>query len=67
MAREMTPRGPLRELVRKPLRELAPFSDFERMRHEMDRLWETYVEKGLLKRGERETWFPSLDVAETKN
>jgi HSP20 family protein len=51
----------------KPFRELAPF-DFEHMRREMDRLWDSFFEGGARRRteGARE-WFPSLDVAETKN
>jgi HSP20 family protein len=52
----------------RPFREVAPFSDFERMRREMDRLWESFYEGGLRKRaGETGEWLPSLDVAETKN
>jgi HSP20 family protein len=52
----------------KPFRELAPFKDFERMRREMDRLWDSFFEGGLRKRTEGAgEWLPSLDVAETKN
>jgi HSP20 family protein len=52
----------------KPFRELAPFKDFERMRREMDRLWDSFFEGGLRKRTEGGgEWLPSLDVAETKN
>lgn len=51
----------------KPLRELAPFREFERVRREMDRLWDSFLEGGLRKRGEESEWLPSLDVAETKN
>jgi HSP20 family protein len=52
----------------KPFRELAPFKDFERMRREMDRLWDSFFEGGLRKRTEgAEDWHPSLDIAETKN
>jgi HSP20 family protein len=38
------------------------------MRREMDRLWDSFFERGARSRteGERE-WYPSLDVAETKN
>jgi HSP20 family protein len=52
----------------KPFRELAPFRDFERMRKEMDRLWDSFFEGGLRKRTEGVAeWLPSLDIAETKN
>jgi len=51
----------------KPFRELAPFREFERVRREMDRLWDSLLEGGLRKRGEETEWLPSLDVAETKN
>ena len=52
----------------KPFRELAPFREFDRMRKEMDRLWDSFFEGGLRRRAEggRE-WLPSLDVSETKN
>jgi len=51
----------------KPLRELAPFRDFERMRKEMDRFWDSFLEGTMRRRGEDGTeWFPSLDVSETK-
>ncbi len=51
----------------KPFRELAPFKEFERVRREMDRLWDSFLEGGLRKRGGEGEWLPSLDVAETKN
>jgi HSP20 family protein len=52
----------------RPFRELAPFREFERMRREMDRLWDTFFEGGLRRRTEEGgEWLPSLDVAETKN
>jgi len=52
----------------KPFRELAPFREFERMRRDMDRFWDSFLEGGLRKRTEEGgEWFPSLDVAETKN
>jgi HSP20 family protein len=52
----------------KPFRELAPFKEFERMRREMDRLWDSFFEGGLRRRVEgAEEWLPSLDVSETKN
>ena len=52
----------------KPFRELAPFREFERVRRQMDRLWDSFLEGGLRRRGEGEVeWLPSLDVAETKN
>jgi HSP20 family protein len=52
----------------KPFRELAPFRDFDRMRREMDRLWDSFFEGGLRRRTEEAVeWLPSLDIAETKN
>jgi len=52
----------------RPFRELSPFRDFERMRKEMDRLWDSFMEGGLRRRTEEGgEWLPSLDVAETKN
>ncbi len=59
MANELT--------VWKPFREILPFS-FEQMRREMDRLWDSFFERGVGRRaGEPGEWYPSLDVAETKN
>jgi len=52
----------------KPFRELAPFREFDRMRKEMDRLWDSFFEGGLRRRAEGGgEWLPSLDVSETKN
>ena len=59
MARELT--------VWRPFRELTPFGDFERMRRGMDRLWDSFFERGSLRGEEGGEWLPSLDVAETKN
>ena len=59
MARELT--------VWKPFGEIAPFRDFERMRRDMDRLWNSFFERGTLRSEEGGEWLPSLDVAETKN
>ena len=36
----------------KPFRELAPFREFERMRRDMDRFWDSFLEGGLRKRTE---------------
>ena len=59
MAREVT--------IWRPLRELIPFPEFERMRKEMDRLWDSFSGRPR-KRGEEEgEWLPSLDVSETKD
>jgi len=48
------------------LKVWEPF-EFDRLRREMDRLWDSFLEKGpgrrLRKEGE---WLPSLDVTETK-
>lgn len=59
MARELT--------IWRPFRELAPFRDFERMRRDMDRLWESFFERGVRRTDEEGEWLPSIDVAETKN
>jgi HSP20 family protein len=59
MARELT--------IWRPFGEMAPFRDFERMRRDMDRLWDSFFERGTLRGEEAGEWLPSLDVAETKN
>jgi len=50
--------------------ELTPWRPFEfdRIRREMDRLWDSFLEGRPLRRAEdgRE-WLPSIDVSETKN
>ena len=52
----------------KPFRELTPFSDFDRMRREMDRLWDTFLEGDVRKGSKKDSvWLPSVDVSETKN
>ena len=43
-----------------------PF-EFERMRREMDRLWDSFFEgKPTRRAGEEREWVPSLDISETK-
>ena len=60
MAKEVT--------IWKPFTELAPFGEFDRMRRDMDRLWDSFLEGVPGRRGEeRGEWLPSLDVSETKN
>jgi len=60
MARELT--------VWKPFRHLAPFGDFERMRREMDRMWDSFFERRpQLLAEEQGEWLPALDLAETAN
>lgn len=59
MARELT--------VWRPFGEIYPFRDFERMRRDMDRLWDSFFERGSLRGEDGREWLPSLDVAETKN
>jgi len=59
MARELT--------LWKPFGELTPFRDFERMRRDMDRLWDSFFERGVRRTDDDGSWLPSLDVAETKN
>jgi HSP20 family protein len=52
----------------KPYRELTPFRDFERMRREMDRFWDSFFDVAPRRKTEEGgEWFPSLDVSETKN
>jgi HSP20 family protein len=52
----------------KPLKELTTLRDFDRMRNEIDRLWDSFLEVGSRRRGEDgNEWYPSLDIAETKN
>ena len=52
----------------KPFRELEPFREFDRMSREMDRLWNSFSEGGLIKRNDEDgVWLPSLDISETKN
>jgi HSP20 family protein len=59
MARELT--------IWRPFRELTPFREFDRMRRDMDRLWDSFFEGGVRRTDEEGEWLPSLDVAETKN
>jgi HSP20 family protein len=60
MARELT--------IWKPLKEVAPFGDFERMRREMDHLWNSFFDLESRRKGDHPgDWFPTLDVSETKN
>jgi HSP20 family protein len=52
----------------KPFTELTPFREFESMRRDMDRLWDSFLGGGLKRRTEEGgEWLPSLDVSETKN
>jgi len=45
-----------------------PFRELERMRREMDRVWDSFFgERPITKTGEVGEWLPSLDVTETKN
>lgn len=60
MAKEVT--------IWRPFRELTPFMDFDRMRREMDRLWDSFFDLGVRRKGEEGAdWVPSLDVSETKS
>jgi HSP20 family protein len=51
--------------------ELSPFKPFremERMRDEMDRLWDSFFEgRSAKRRAAANEWLPALDVSETKN
>ena len=51
----------------KPFREMAPVRDFDRMRQEMDRFWDTFMPTVFKKTEDSGEWLPSLDVSETKN
>jgi HSP20 family protein len=52
----------------KPFRELTPFRDFERVRREMDRYWDSLFDVGPKRKTEESgEWFPYLDVSETKS
>jgi len=51
----------------KPFRELAPFREFDRMRREMDRLWDSFFERRPTKIEEEGEFLPALDLAETDN
>ena len=45
-----------------------PFRDLERIKREMDRVWDSFFEtKPGVKTVELGEWFPSLDVTETKD
>lgn len=45
-----------------------PFRDMERMRREMDRLWDSFFEERPRRKVEEVgEWLPSLDLPETKN
>src|SRR5512135_1732690 len=49
--------------------EISPWRpfEFERMRREMDRLWDSFFEgKPTRRAGGEGEWLPSLDVSETK-
>ena len=60
MAKEVT--------IWKPFTELTPFGEFERMRRDMDRLWDSFLEGAPRRRTEEGgEWLLSLDVSETKN
>jgi len=55
-----------REIV--PWRHWGPFRELERMRREMDRLWDSFFEERPRRKGEEiSEWAPSIDVAETKD
>ncbi|MDI6765142.1 MAG: Hsp20/alpha crystallin family protein [Thermodesulfobacteriota bacterium] len=52
----------------RPFRELSPLREFERMRRDMDRLWDSFFEERPRRKIEEVAeWLPSLDVSETKN
>ncbi len=44
-----------------------PFREMERMRREMDRLWDSFFERRPTRVEEAVEWLPTLDVSETKD
>ncbi|MCX7858159.1 MAG: Hsp20/alpha crystallin family protein [Deltaproteobacteria bacterium] len=44
-----------------------PFKELERIRKEMDELWESFFERRPVRTGELSEWLPSIDFSETKN
>jgi len=47
---------------------LRPFRELERMRREMDRLWDSFFEERPRRKGEEvREWLPALDLSETKS
>jgi HSP20 family protein len=44
-----------------------PLRDLDRMRSEMDRLWEAFFQGRPRRRTDEGEWLPSVDVSETKN
>lgn len=42
-----------------------PFRELDRIRREMDRLWDSFFERRPARVEEVSEWFPSLDVSET--
>jgi HSP20 family protein len=54
--------------MKKELAPWRPFRELERMRREMDRLWESFFEERPRRKIEElGEWGPSLDLSETKN
>ncbi len=51
----------------KPFKELTPFREFERMRREMDRLWDSFFERRPAGTEDERDFLPALDLAETAN
>ncbi|MCS7280780.1 MAG: Hsp20/alpha crystallin family protein [Desulfobacterota bacterium] len=44
-----------------------PFRELERIRKEMDELWESFFERKPVRRTGISEWMPSIDFSETKN
>jgi len=52
----------------KDLALWRPFRELERMRREMDRLWDSFFEERPRKKGEEiGEWMPAIDLSETNN
>ena len=56
-------------MAKELVRYRGPFQELDRMRSEMDRLWDSFFEdRPTVRRGDwMGEWLPSLDFSETKN
>jgi HSP20 family protein len=56
-------------MAKELVRYREPFQEIERMRRDMDRLWDSFFEdRPAVRRGDwMGEWLPSLDLSETKN
>lgn len=55
-------------MAKELVRYREPFQELERMRRDMDRLWDSFFDdRPMVRRGDWSEWLPSLDLSETKN